>query len=727
MKKLQKKASYYVGFYLLFSALSFIRALATYMFIVPNAFAPGGIGGIASLLYNIVGQYDARLAETVFNPAVTIFVFNVPLLILALIKLNKQFFINTTIGVLQYSLFMALFSLCNFPVSRGMDYESGVMFLAALSGGVLASGGASGPAVAFKAQGNIGEVMVNPYKIAPLTAVVRNGGYVVKNATVTVLPKMGGQTIRYSVSDENVRTHAGIPVFGLYPDYLNTVEVEYDRVFNGKTEHFKDRYQFYTAPVFLRSNGTTGQTHTTFNAKVEKMDKAFNDRLYFVNNLIPTPPDASRFVWNNPMGGALEWAYGPENAIIDSTGTVRWYLLPDSNMYDPEQPYKSGILMGFQQTTDGGLMFGYGQRYAKYDMLGREIFNRRLPSNYSDYSHALDAAQNGHVFLRVASADLRRPDGKRVHTVRDVIAEVDADGRAVDEFRLFEILDPYRDNVIKALDQGAVCLNIDASQAGKTLSAEELAAMDKEDKFGDIPGVGPGRNWAHVNSVDYDPTDDSIIISSRHQSAIIKIGRDKKVKWILASPEGWKGDFAKKVLTPVDKDGNKIKCEGSVCEGGFDWTWTQHTAWRIDSKSTKDVIYVSAFDNGDARGMEQPALPEMKYTRGVVYKIDQKKMTVEQIYEVGKKEGHDYYSPVTGLTKYMDDKDSFFIYYSTAGLAGAPSGDKTGAPIKPHPYIAEYKFGETDPSVLIRLQDTMGYQAWPFNVQLAFDPAKAAK
>lgn len=137
MKKLQKKASYYVGFYLLFSALSFIRALATYMFIVPNAFAPGGIGGIASLLYNIVGQYDARLAETVFNPAVTIFVFNVPLLILALIKLNKQFFINTTIGVLQYSLFMALFSLCNFPVFRGMDYESGVMFLAALSGGVI--------------------------------------------------------------------------------------------------------------------------------------------------------------------------------------------------------------------------------------------------------------------------------------------------------------------------------------------------------------------------------------------------------------------------------------------------------------------------------------------------------------------------------------------------------------------------------------------------------------
>ena len=66
----------------------------------------------------------------------------------------------------------------------------------------------------------------------------------------------------------------------------------------------------------------------------------------------------------------------------------------------------------------------------------------------------------------------------------------------------------------------------------------------------------------------------------------------------------------------------------------FDWTWTQHTGWRVDSKSNKDVFYLSVFDNGDARGMEQPALPEMKYSRAVVYKIDQKKMTVEQIWGI---------------------------------------------------------------------------------------------
>ena len=374
--------------------------------------------------------------------------------------------------------------------------------------------------------------------------------------------------------------------------------------------------------------------------------------------------------------------------------------------------------MGFQQTKDGALTWGFGQRYVKYDLMGREIFNRRLPSGYSDFSHSFDNAQNGNSLLRVAAFDYRRADNKRVHTVRDVIVEIDPNGGVVDDWRLAEILDPYRSNVIKALDQGAVCLNIDASKAGQTLSAEDLAKQEQEGVFGDVAGVGPGRNWAHVNSVDYDPTDDSIIISSRHQSAVIKIGRDKKVKWILSSPEGWREGWADKVLTPVDKDGKPIKCEGSKCEGSFDWSWTQHTAWRIDSKSTKDVIYLSVFDNGDARGMEQPPLPTMKYSRAVVYKIDQKKMTVEQVWEYGKERGHEWYSPVTSLTEYHEDKNSVFVFWSTAGMGASP--EKAGKLGRLHPRICEYRWGDKSLAVDLTLWDTCGYQAFPVSFEEAF-------
>ena len=587
-----------------------------------------------------------------------------------------------------------------------------------ISTSAMAMGGPSGPHVTYPVQGNIGEVIVNPYKVAPLTAVIRDAGYDLSDVTVRIVPKTNGQEITYKVSRTELKTHAGIPVFGLYPDWQNTVEVSYTRTFQGKSEKFKDTYRFYVPSVYTVSTGMPNQVKP-FEVKPVHVDPDFSDRLYLINSqLMSTMPVGSRFVWNNPSGGAVEWAFNSNIGIIDTKGEVRWWLL-DQEIGDNENPWKSGYFMGFQQTKDGALTWGYGQNYCKYDLIGRKVYDRRLPSGYSDFSHSFDNAQNGHSFLRVGSADYRRADGRRVHTVRDVIVEIDQDGRVVDDFRLMEILDPYRDNVIKTIDQGAVCLNIDASKAGQTISAAELAEMDKSDNFGDVVGVGAGRNWAHVNSVDYDPTDDSIIISSRHQSAAIKIGRDKKVKWILGAPDGWKKGWAEKVLQPVDKDGKPIKCENGKCEGNFDWTWTQHTAYRIDEMSDADTLILSVFDNGDGRGLEQPALAEEKYTRGVIYKIDQKKMTVQQLWEVGKDLGHEYFSPVTGITKYMADKNSVVVFYSTAGLLG-PSAGPNVKEEPAHPYLTEYRWGETKPAVELKINSVMGYQAFPISVEQAF-------
>lgn len=576
---------------------------------------------------------------------------------------------------------------------------------------VHAFGGPSGAATTYKKQA-IGEVIVNPYKIAPLTAIIRNGGYELKNAVVRVVPKKDGQEIKYKVSDSQLLTHGGIPVFGLYPDFKNTVEVTYDRIFYGKTERISEKYVIVTQPVF--------GLNPFPKAVVRKAPtKKFADRLYYVNN-IGGDNNTRHAVWNNPEGGAVQWSSYPINMIIDTKGDIRWYLYP-VGIYDVDSLYDGGIMMGLRQNEDGALTWGYGQHYVKYDIMGREVWNRRLPYGYNDFSHSMDAAQNGHYFLRVASSNLRRHDGRNVRTVRDMIIEVDQNGNVIDEWRLWDILDPYRDVAIKALDQGAVCLNIDPKLAGQTLSAENLQKLDKEGAFGDIVGTGPGRNWAHVNSVDYDPTDDSIIISSRHQCAVIKIGRDKKVKWILGAPKGWKKPWSDALLTPVDAKGRKLDCGDSACSNtNFDWTWTQHTAFRIDAKSDKRIMYLSVFDNGDGRGFDQPALPEMKYSRGVIYKIDQDKRTVEQIWEYGKEQGHDWFSPVTSLVEYNPDKDSILTYAATAG---ANYDLKTGGlTSKPNPYIDEFEWGSTVPSIEIQLQSTTGYQAFVFDVAKAFDP-----
>ena len=581
-----------------------------------------------------------------------------------------------------------------------------------------AGAGPSGPGYAYEVVGQIGAIAVNPYKIAPLTAVIYNGGYVLRNVSVRIVPKENGQEIRYEVGDRQAMTYGGIPVFGLYPDYLNTVEVEYDRIRGAETKHVKESYRIYTAPVYAETDGFSARRSLFFTPEVVKVEPEFKDRLYFVNNLGQIDARGTKAVWNNPVGGALQWNYAPQNVVIDTTGEIRWYMFANP-IYDFDNLYWAGTMMGFRQEDDGALSWGYGQRHAKYDIMGREIFNRRLPAGYADFSHSQRKMENGHYLLRVASDGYRRPDGKVVRTVRDVILETDAEGNVVDDWRLYDILDPYRDAVLKTLDQGAVCLNVDATKQGKTLSAEELAAQDKADVFGDIVGSGAGRNWAHVNSVDYDATDDSIIISSRHQSAIIKIGRDKKVKWILGAPRGWKGEFASKLLKPVDASGKPIACGDASCEGDFDWTWTQHTAFRIDSKSSPGVVYLTAFDNGDARGMEQPALPEMKYSRAVVYKVDERKGTVEQIWSYGKERGHDWFSPVTSLTEYHPDKDSIFVYSATTGAAfDVKTGAFTSAP---NPFMMEFKWGAKEPSVEMRVESTTGYQAMPVDLGKAFE------
>ncbi|ASM34322.1 Putative arylsulfate sulfotransferase [Campylobacter sputorum subsp. bubulus] len=593
----------------------------------------------------------------------------------------------------------------------------------------LAIGGPSGPKIDWQVQGKLGAVKLNPYGLAPLTAIIMNNGYVLSDVSVKILPKKNGQTISYKVDNQTLKTYGGIPIFGLYPAYKNQVEVKYTKSAVGfKNETITETYQITTGPVGLTPSGLMTQTGMPYESvKVTKVDKEFANRLYLINNAPGKMPGrGSQAVWNNPSGGALEWNDSSNAFIVDTTGEVRWYFDSDK-ILDPGNIYRTGIQMGFRQDVDGALAWGFGQRYVKYDLMGREIFNRQLPLGYNDFSHSLNNAQNGNYLLRVGSSNTKRPDGKNVRTVRDTIVEVDKNGNVVDDWRLYEILDPYRNDVILSLDQGAVCLNIDASKAGQTISEEELAKLDSSDAFGDIAGTGTGRNWAHVNSVDYDPNDDSIVISSRHQSAMIKIGRDKKVKWIAGAHKGWSDKFKDKLLQPVDSKGNKIVCEDgySKCpgylneKGGFDWTWTQHTAFIIDSKTNKDILYLAAFDNGDGRGLEQPALSSMKYSRAVVYKIDQKNMTIEQVWEYGKERGGDWFSAVTSLTEYQGDKDSILVYSATAGMQfdlskGVPVGD-------PAPELLEFKWGSNKPSVQMRFTGTgIGYQAMPISLEKAF-------
>lgn len=134
----------------------------------------------------------------------------------------------------------------------------------------FAIGGASGP-VGYKAVGKLGAIHMNPYNVAPLTAVIMNGGYDVTDVNVVVKGKKdGGIDIKYSPSDNAVRLHGGIPVWGLYPEYQNTVEVSYKR--NG--EAVSETYKIYGPAIYMRGPGA-GQLSILPKAEVIKMDSKF--------------------------------------------------------------------------------------------------------------------------------------------------------------------------------------------------------------------------------------------------------------------------------------------------------------------------------------------------------------------------------------------------------------------------------------------------------------------
>ncbi|OCB90767.1 Arylsulfotransferase [Sanghuangporus baumii] len=548
----------------------------------------------------------------------------------------------------------------------------------------------------------LGEIVINPYRLAPLTAVIRDGGQTLLDARVRIVGKGdSGVNIDYPVSNSALWTHGGIPLFGLYPDYANKVEVAY--TLNG--ERIRERYSVYAPPVRLPA--VPNQTGSSI-PRVEPVTVAsqLKGRLYLFNHLARIPGNSRLLKWNTPQGGALEWDTVGVNWIADSQGEVRWYL-DIEQIHDSTTRDGAGATMGFQQTRDGRIIFGQGQRYYKLDLLGRIIWARTLPSKFADFSHEIRETPKGTYVLRVAAADYRRTDGTQTRTVRDHIIEINADGDVLDFWDLGTILDPYRDPLLHTLGRVAIFL---PSGAKKTDSLVENEKLEGEGlPFGDIPGVGIGRNWAHVNSIAYDPKDDSIIISARHQG-VVKVGRDKQVKWILADPRGWPTQLVDKVLTPVDAQGQPlVRLEDGTYTRSFDWSWTQHTAW-LSGRGTLTV-----FDNGWGRQLS-PTKLEGNYSRAVEYRIDEEKRTVEQVWEFGKERGDDWYSPITSVVEYRKDTDTQMIYSASIAFL---TREKLVRPV-----LSEVKYGTQEVLAEYRLYShqpgNVGYRALVVDLENAF-------
>jgi arylsulfate sulfotransferase len=134
-----------------------------------------------------------------------------------------------------------------------------------------------------------------------------------------------------------------------------------------------------------------------------------------------------------------------------------------------------------------------------------------------------------------------------------------------------------------------------------------------------ISYFGGGWDSEHANSICEDPSDDSLIVSLRHQNAVIKFSRATgELRWILGPPENWGPEWQFYLLKPVGSS--------------FVWPYAQHSAI-LTPQGT-----LLLFDNGNFRASPfAPTVPDAKnYSRAVEYFINEGTMQVTQLWEYGR-------------------------------------------------------------------------------------------
>ncbi len=131
--------------------------------------------------------------------------------------------------------------------------------------------------------------------------------------------------------------------------------------------------------------------------------------------------------------------------------------------------------------------------------------------------------------------------------------------------------------------------------------------------YWDTRGFPGHADWTHGNGVWHDDRDDTILMSLRHQDAVLKVGRDGEICWILGTHDGWGVAFRDKLLTPI---------------GDVTWHWHGHNP-RVTDAGT-----IIMYDNAilQARPFNAPKPPAECFSRAVEYEVDEAAMTVREVW-----------------------------------------------------------------------------------------------
>jgi arylsulfate sulfotransferase len=307
--------------------------------------------------------------------------------------------------------------------------------------------------------------------------------------------------------------------------------------------------------------------------------------------------------------------------IVDSAGEIVWYT--------------TLCFSAALQLPNGKIFHRSDDFVVETDMLGINTYLVEFDTPGTGLHHDLQQTPHGtYISLSRQSVDVddfptsqTDPDAPTAPTTLwdDSVVEFLPDGTLRREWPLIEMLDPTR------------------------IGYDSLNARPQ------------GLDWTHSNAVNYKPADDSIIVSVRHQDAVIKFSRETgDLEWILGPHDNWGTEFQQYLLTPISTP--------------FEWQFHQHAPMWTESGN------LVLFDNGNWRASpfdgNTPDSQDQSWSRGVEFEIDSDNMEVRQVWEYGKDVPERLFSFFISDADYQETTGNRLMNYGgVSHVDGVPSID----------------------------------------------------
>lgn len=172
-------------------------------------------------------------------------------------------------------------------------------------------------------------------------------------------------------------------------------------------------------------------------------------------------------------------------------------------------------------------------------------------------------------------------------------------------------------------------------------------------------------DWAHANAVVEDPANGGVIVSFRHQDAVVRFHWDGTgravLDWILGNHENWPTAWEPYLLEP---------------EGELEWPFHQHGPEIVSSSA--DAVTLVLFDNGNYRAVPygaEPPDPAGQYSRVVQYTIRPRDGTVTQDWAFVDSSVGRLFSTAVGNADLQPGGTVLGAWGFLQGVGGATNGD----------------------------------------------------